>query len=109
MFGFTRIAPGPSQHIAFVVPQFTGHSKDVTNYRFLITLFDLGIGLLLFIRCRGDLGVEALGMAFVATAISIDFPTAPGWSIFWITAAYAGAALVPFLTLAWRGELMRWC
>jgi hypothetical protein len=99
MFGFTRIAPGPSQHIAFVVPHFTGHSKDITNYRFLITLFDLGIGLLLFIRCRGDVGIEALGMAFVATAISIDFPTSPGWSIFWITAAYAGAALVPFLTL----------
>jgi len=100
VFGFTRIEPGPPQHIAFVVPQFTGHSKDVNNYRFLITLFDLGIGLLLFIRCRGDVGVEALGMAFVATAISIDFPASPVWSIFWITIAYAGAALVPFLTLA---------
>ena len=100
VFGFTRVAPGKPQHLQFVVPEFMGHSKEVGNVRFLITLFDLGVGLLLFFRCRGDVGVEALGMAFVASTISSNFPASPGWSLFWIGVAYAGVAATPFLTLA---------
>ncbi len=99
-FGFTRVAPGKPRHMEFVVPEFQGHAKDVGNYRYLITLFDLGVGLLLLVRAKGDLGVEALGMAFVAATISSNFPTAPGWAIFWTTLAYAGVALAPFLILA---------
>ena len=100
IFGFTRVAPGKSVHVSLVVPEYQGHSKDVGNYRFLITLFDLGVGLLLFIRRRGDVGAEALGMAFIAATISSNFPSSPGWSIFWITVAYGGVALIPFLILA---------
>jgi hypothetical protein len=100
VFGFTRVAPGKPEHLAFVVPVYEGHAKNVGNYRFLITLFDLGVGLLLFVRLRGDIGAEALGMAFVAATITSNFPSPPGWSIFWITVAYSGVALTPFLMLA---------
>jgi hypothetical protein len=100
MFGFTRVAPGAPRHISLVVPEYEGHAKDVGNYRFLITLFDLGVGLLLFLRARGELGVEALGMAFVAVTISSNFPASPLWALFWTTIAYAGVALAPFLILA---------
>jgi hypothetical protein len=99
-FGFTRVAPGKPTHIAFVVPVYQGHAKNVGNYRFLITLFDLGVGLLLFVRLRGDIGAEALGMAFVAATITSNFPASPNWSIFWVTMAYSGVALTPFLMLA---------
>ncbi len=100
IFGFTRVAPGKPAHFALVVPEYEGHSKDVQNYRFIITLFDLSVGLLLFFRLRGDVGAEALGIAFIAAAITSNFPSSPGWSIFWITVAYSGAALTPFLILA---------
>lgn len=100
VFAFTRIAPGKPMHLSLIVPEYVGHSKDVGNYRFLITLFDLGVGLLLFFRRRGDVGVEALGMAFIAATITSNFPSSPAWSIFWITVAYSGVALTPFLILA---------
>jgi hypothetical protein len=99
-FGFTRVAPGSPQHMQLIVPEFNGHTKNVANYRFLITLFDLGLGLLLFFRSRGDTGVEALAMAFVAATITSNFPSPPLVAVLWLTSAYAGAALVPFLTLA---------
>lgn len=99
-FGFTRVAPGPRQHLAITVPDFTGSSKSVANVRFLITLFDLSLGLLLFWRCFGDTGAEALGIAFIAATITSNFPAPPLWSMLWITLAYAGVAAVPFLMLA---------
>ena len=99
-FGFTRVAPGPAKHMQLIAPQFKGPSTNVVNYRFLTTLFDIGVGLLLFFRCRGDFGVEALGMAFVTAAITSNFPASPYWSIFWILLAYSGAAAAPFLTLS---------
>jgi hypothetical protein len=74
-FGFTRVAPGPPAHMSLIAPTYHGRSTSVVNYRFLITLFDLAVGLLLVFRSRGDLGVEALGMAFVAVAITSNFPS----------------------------------
>ncbi|THD67085.1 histidine kinase N-terminal 7TM domain-containing protein [Phenylobacterium sp.] len=99
-FGFTRVAPGQPQHLALIVPEYQGVSRSVGNYRFAITLFDLGLGLMLFFRRRGDFAVEALGMAFVVSTITSNFPSPPAWSIFWTTVAYSGVALVPFLILA---------
>jgi uncharacterized membrane protein len=104
-FGFTRVAPlpppgGPPQHLAFTVPEYRGASTSVANYRFAITLFDLVLGLVLFFRRRGDFAVEALGMAFVVSTITSNFPSPPLWSLFWTTVAYSGVALVPFLILA---------
>ena len=72
----------------------------MANYRFAITLFDLGLGLVLFFRRRGDFSVEALGMAFVVATITSNFPSPPLWSLVWTTVAYSGVALVPFLILA---------
>ena len=100
VFGFVRVSPGTPKHFALVVPEYQGHSTNVGNYRFLITMFDLSVGLLLFFRRRGDVGAEALGMAFIAATISSNFPSSPGWSIFWITVAYSGVALTPLLILA---------
>lgn len=99
-FGFTRVAPGAPQHMAFTVPEYRGASTAVANYRFAITLFDLVLGLVLFFRRRGDFAVEALGMAFVVATITSNFPSPPLWSLFWTTVAYSGVALVPFLILA---------
>jgi hypothetical protein len=82
VFGFIRVSPGTPKHFALVVPEYQGHSKNVGNYRFLITLFDLGVGLLLFFRRRGDVGAETLGMAFIAATISSNFSSSPGWSPF---------------------------
>ena len=101
-FGFTRVAPGQPQHMSLIVPEYEGHAKDVGNYRFLITLFDLGVGLLLFLRARGELGVEALGMAFVAVTISSNSsgrrPNCGRCS--GRRSPYAGVAVAPFLILA---------
>lgn len=99
-FGFVRVVPGQPQHMSLVVPEYEGHAITVGNYRFLITLFDLGVGLLLFFRSRRALGVQALGMAFVAVTISSNFPASPVGALFWTTLAYAGVAAAPFLILA---------
>ena len=98
-FGFTRVAPGKPTHITLVAPRYRGRANTVGEYRFLITLLDFGVGVLLFLRGRGDLGVETLGMAFVAVAITSNFPSSPDWSIFWQLLAYAGTAFAPFLIL----------
>jgi uncharacterized membrane protein len=99
-FGFTRVAPPPARHMSIIVPEYRGHSTAVANIRFGVTLFNLALGLLLFFRRRGDFGAESLGMAFVVTTITSNFPSQPYWSIFWTTIAYSGVALAPFLILA---------
>lgn len=100
VMGFTRVAPGPAQHMSLPVPAFTGHAKTVANIRYLITLFDLAVGLLLYFRRRGDLAAQALGLAFVVTTISSNFPSSPEWAIIWVAVSYSGVALAPFLLLA---------